>query len=1152
EIGPRGDTVYATRNKRSPSDPDIVIAHLVADSSQDGRETQAETDRRAFIGRGRDITNPAAFDPGAKLGGSDGYTMDPIFALRRTLRVPAGKEVSITFWTIAAPDREGLDRAVVHYRRAETFIHETTLAWTRSQVQIRHIDMTPQEAANFQKFANFLIYPDLRLRPKETVARQGLRPQSALWPMSISGDYPIFSLRIDGEAEIGSVREALRMQEYLRSRGVISDLVIINERSVSYAQDLNNAINALCENASRRGLASGPGQHIFSVRKDLMGEETWAALIAASRIALHTRNGKLGEQLARMERAQEEAAPKRQIVRPVSPPPGYSTGKIEIDGSDLDHWNGYGGFDRNSRAYVVRLQAGDSTPHPWINVVAGKDFGFHVSAEGCAYTWSANSRDYQLTPWSNDPVTNLPGEAFYVRDMQSGAVVTPFTALANDPLAVFEACHSPGYSRFSTEGAGLALELTMTVSRQDPVRHSRLKITNTGTAPRNLRVFNYAELVLGNNRARSAPFVTLKHEAEADALTATNNYSLDYSGRTAFLCASEPLHSWTASRTEFIGRNGSMRWPDAVRSPASLSGDVNAHGDPCMAVACDLALAPGEMREIIFHFGDAPSPVADEVMSRCRRENFDALLTETELQWSEFLDTLQVETPDPAMNRMVNTWLPYQNLACRVRARAAFYQASGAFGFRDQLQDTAALLLHDPSLARAQILNAASRQFAEGDVQHWWLPATGAGVRTIISDDVVWLAHCTAHYVRVTGDRTVLDEKVPFLSGPALEPGKHDSFFKPEESLETGSVYEHCVRALELAIKRTGPHGIPLILGGDWNDGMNRVGEEGRGESIWLGWFLAQTLESFAKIAESRGDKANARKWLQHRGSVMAAIEKHAWDGDHYLRGYYDDGSPLGADAAAECRIDSIAQSWSVLSGAAEKSRAETAMNSVLTRLRDKEAGILRLFTPPFEKTEKDPGYIKGYPPGVRENGGQYTHAATWAVYALARLGRGDDAYSCFDLLNPVGHATTREEAERYRVEPYVVAADVYGAGDKTGRGGWTWYTGSAGWLWRSAVEAILGIRREGELLFVEPVLPSHWDGFTARLRQDGRLYEIAVRRGSGGETAVTVNGEGPLKHGGFPLAAEGSTEPKATGRQAAGAGAATAGKAALDKPDRG
>ncbi|MBB1251565.1 hypothetical protein H2O14_25500 [Rhizobium sp. G21] len=492
--------------------------------------------------------------------------------------------------------------------------------------------------------------------------------------------------------------------------------------------------------------------------------------------------------------------------------------------------------------------------------------------------------------------------------------------------------------------------------------------------------------------------------------------------------------------------------------------------------------------DTLFVLGDVESEaVAAPLIAKLIKAGFIAEHEKTDRQWEGFLGALQVSTPDEVFDRMVNTWLPYQNLACRIRARSAFYQASGAFGFRDQLQDTLALMLQDPSLARAQILNAARRQFPEGDVQHWWLPRTGAGVRTLISDDVVWLAYATAHYVAVTGDDCVLDEELAFLDGPVLGE-RHESFFQPDISDERSSLYDHCARALDLAISRTGHHGLPLILGGDWNDGMNRVGIAGKGESVWLGWFLIKALDALSGIAEARGDQTHASAWRAHRSALKAAVEADGWDGDWYRRGYFDDGSPLGSVDSDECRIDSIAQSWGVLSGRADPVRAAQAMDSVFDELVDPEAGLIRLFSPPFEHSDKDPGYIKSYPPGVRENGGQYTHAAIWAAYALAEMGRSDDAYKVFSMLNPINHSLSREHADVYRVEPYVVAADVYGVGDKTGRGGWTWYTGSAGWLYRTAVEAILGIRREGDLLRITPSLPAAWPGFSARLVQEGRV----------------------------------------------------------------
>ena len=1114
EIGEGGDVIYARRNKRNHDEPDMQVAHLICGAG--GRSPiEVETDRRAFIGRGRDMTTAKAFEKGAKLEGHQGFTMDPIFALRRTVRVPAGKDVSVIFWTIAAPSRAELENQVVRYRHVQNFDHEARLAWTRSQVQIRHLDMTHTEALLFQRIASFLIYPDTRLRQVQTPGNVVTGTQAALWPLAISGDFPIFALRIDDEIDLAIVQKSFRMQEYLRSRGVIADLVIINERAASYAQNVQHAIDFMCENARRRGLSSGPAQHIFSVRKDLMTPEAYDALVSAARISLHTRNGAISEQIDRLERlAEEERATaakvgNKPVALPSKPVTVPSDSSVLPEAGNLLFWNGYGGFDPNGRDYVIRLGHGAVTPQPWINVISNGTFGFHIAAEGAAFTWSANSRDYQLTPWSNDPVVNRPGEAFYVSDLQSNRTLSPFAATSCDPSAVHEVRHGPGYSIFSVQNDGLAIEMTQIVAEKDPVKLMRLRISNNSGTVRKLRIYAYAEWVLGNNRARTAPYIRVWREEGTNALMAQNPFSIDSSARTAFLAASRPLQSFTAARGEFLGGMSDAFAPEAVEKGLTLSNSIETNGDPCAAIAVDLAIAGDEAVETLFLIGDVEkTELAGPLIARLNGVGFDAEFEKTRNQWEGFLGTLQVKTPDKAFDVMVNTWLPYQNLACRIRARSAFYQASGAFGFRDQLQDTLALMLQDPSLARGQILNAAGRQFPEGDVQHWWLPRTGAGVRTMISDDVVWLGYATAHYIGVTGDRAILDESIGFLKGPELGE-KHESFFQPEFSDQSETLYDHVVKALDLAIARTGEHGLPLILGGDWNDGMNRVGIEGKGESIWLGWFLIQALDQMIPIAESRRDNASATAWAAHRGKVRASIEANGWDGEWYRRGYFDDGSPLGSSQNDECRLDSIAQSWSVISGASDFARANQAMDNVMAKLVDADAGIVRLFTPPFQEgSEKDPGYIKSYPPGVRENGGQYTHAAIWVAYALARMGRGDDAYRVFSMLNPINHATSKEEADIYRVEPYVVAADIYGADDRTGRGGWTWYTGSAGWLYRTAVEAILGIRREGDTLVIKPALPHTWPGYEATLLQDGKEFRIGVTRGEDGGVSVLLNGQ--------------------------------------------
>ncbi len=1101
EIAPNNGAIFATRRKRDASDPDIAMVHFVTDPSGLTRDAEAETDRRAFIGRGRTIAEAAAFDHGAKLGGHAGFTLDPVAALRRQVRVPANKKISLTFWTAVGANRAELDEAIARLDHQESFARQAMLAWTRSQVQTRHLGLSLADAANVQKLARYLIYPDAFLRlPADSIA-SGLGKQSSLWPTSISGDFPIFLVRIGDVADLEIVAQALRFQEYMRFRGMMIDFVVVNEQASSYVQDLQRAVETLCENSRLRGKELGPRQHIFAVRRDLMDEATYKTLLAVARVALHTRNGTIFDQIERAEAAAlqtRDALQSPLSARELTPPAFHAAAEARADGNGLNQWNGFGGFDGDGRHYVTRLTGRRTTPQPWINVVSNASFGFHTSAEGAGFTWSRNSRDYQLTPWSNDPVTNRPGEGIYIYDHASGRAFSPTAAVARDPAITYETWHGQGFSTFRATRGSLSMDLTHVVDPVDPVKISRLRIQNTGPVPARLRIYAYAEWVLGGHRSRTAATIVPSRDAATGALLAQNPYSLDFGDRVAFLAADGGVHSVTSDRSEFLGRHGGSEYPQAVLAGAGLSGRIEAGDDPCAAIARDVEIPAGGDVTLLWLLGDADSPEeASALVQKHRGKDFDKRLADNEREWRAFLDTIQVETPDKTLDAMVNHWLPYQSLACRIRARSAFYQASGAFGFRDQLQDTLALLAHDPALARDQILNAARRQFPEGDVQHWWLPRSGAGVRTMISDDVVWLAHATARYLQVTGDRAILKEQLPFIDGQPLGEGEHDAFFQPEVSKKTASLYDHCAKALDLAIKRSSPAGLPLILGGDWNDGMNRVGEHGKGESVWLGWFLLKTLADFAAVAKGEGDAKRAQAWTKHADVLKRALENTAWDGEWYRRGSFDDGTPLGSRDSQECKIDSIAQSWSVLSGDGDPARSKTAMDQATALLVDDELKIVKLFTPPFSRTDKDPGYIKSYPPGVRENGGQYTHAATWFVIALAEMGRVDDAYRCFSMLNPVNHALDEAAAEHYRVEPYVVAADIYAGEDKGGRGGWTWYTGSAGWLYRSAVEGILGIERRGSQIQFKPKLPSHWDGYSAKLNMLGAKVDVRVLRDS-------------------------------------------------------
>jgi cyclic beta-1,2-glucan synthetase len=794
---------------------------------------------------------------------------------------------------------------------------------------------------------------------------------------------------------------------------------------------------------------------------------------------------------------------------------------------DLEFFNGLGGFAADGREYVTILGEGQWTPAPWINVIANPSFGFQVSESGSGYTWSLNSRENQLTQWSNDPVSDPPGETIYVRDEESGELWGPTVLPIREEAWPYIARHGQGYSRFEHASHGISLSLLQFVPREDPIKISRLTIENHSGRSRRLSVTAYVEWVLGVARSASAPFVVTEIDTETGILLARNVWNSEFGDCIAFADLGGHQTAWTGDRTEFLGRNGTLDHPASLIRQERLSGKVGAGLDPCGALQTIVELGAEGRVEIVLFLGEtATVEEARSLIARYRTTNLDAILRTVAEHWDDVLGAVQVTTPDRAMDMLLNRWLLYQTLACRVWARSAFYQAGGAYGFRDQLQDVMALTVTQRDVARAQILRAAARQFVEGDVQHWWHPPSGRGVRTRISDDLLWLPYVVIHYLEVMGDAGLLDEVVPFLDGPPLAAGQDEAYFEPRVSAQRGTLFEHCARALDRSLA-VGNHGLPLIGTGDWNDGLNRVGHEGKGESVWLGWFLHTILWEFARLADARGEHQRAEMWRLHVSALKAALEREAWDGAWYRRAYFDDGTPLGSATNVECRIDSIAQSWGVISGAAEPARGARAMAAVEQHLVRRNDGLVLLFTPPFDRGNLDPGYIKGYLPGIRENGGQYTHAAIWSVLAFAALGDGDKAGELFAILNPINHASTRAGVHRYKVEPYVVAADIYAEPPHVGRGGWTWYTGSAGWMYRAGLEWILGFRLRGTMLHLDPCIPRAWRSFTITFRYHSSRYEIVVENPHGiarGVSSVALDGT-PLAGGAhIPLADDSTT----------------------------
>ncbi len=1093
-------TLLATRRRRSPSDPEVWAAHLAVVEGEVVGDLQFETDRARFVGRGRGVPSPIAVTEGRALSGTVGTVLDPIFSLRRRVRLPPGGTVRIAFWTLVASSRiDVLDLADKHHDPT-AFERAVTLAWTQSQVQLQHLGISSDEAHLFQRLANRVLYSDPTLRPSSDMLKQNALGPSVLWPHGISGDLPIVLVRIDETEELGIVRQLLRAHEYWRMKQLAVDLVILNERSPSYAQDLQSALESVARLHRPRAPTTGEAARgaVFIVRTDLATVEARVALQTVARAVLLSRRGSLAEQVKRLREPKPAARPRarRALVRSAPEP--------VLDLPDPEFFNGLGGFVAGGREYVTILGEGESTPAPWINVIANPAFGFQVSAEGAGYTWSANSRENQLTPWSNDPIVDRPGEVIYVRDVDSGDVWGPTAAPIREDGAPYLAWHGQGYSRFQHAGHGIMLELLQYVPLNDSIKISRLKIRNDSGRPRRLSVTAYVEWVLGTFRGVSAPFVVTEIDAGTEAMLARNPWRTAFGARVAFADLAGRQQNWTGDRTEFLGRNGTLDHPAALAAATPLSGWTGAGLDPCGALQTHIELETQGATEIVFLLGEAATKAeAQSLITRYRNADLDAVLEAVKQHWDELLGVVEVKTPDRALDILVNRWLLYQTLACRMWARSAFYQASGAYGFRDQLQDAMALAVARPAVTRAHLLEAASRQFAEGDVQHWWLPQSGQGVRTRISDDRVWLAYAVAAYVETTGDKRVLDEMVPFIEGPALRPGEHDSFFQPMIADQRATLFEHCARGVDQSLS-VGDHGLPLIGTGDWNDGMNRVGELGRGESVWLGWFLHATLTALAPLAEARAEPARAATWRRHADGLREALERDGWDGGWYRRGFFDDGTPLGSAANIECRIDSIAQSWGVISGAADPTRAASAMAAVEEHLVRRDDGMVLLFAPPFDRTSLDPGYIKGYPPGIRENGGQYTHAALWSAIAFALLGDGDKAAELFSMCNPINRSATQAAARRYKVEPYAVAADIYGMPPHVGRGGWTWYTASAAWMHRTALEWILGFRLRGDELLLDPCVPKTWPRFEIVFRFRSARYEIKVENPRGVSRGVS------------------------------------------------
>jgi len=1113
------EALLASRRPRSEKQARLWLMHTVATEGDKVGSLQYETDRARFIGRGRSLAEPQALDANHPLSNTVGAVLDPMMSLRQRVRIGPGQTVRVSFSIGYADNREAILRLAEKYKDPLSVNRAFELAWTHSKMELRHLNLTAAQANEGLSLGGHLLYLSPCRSEVGEYIKNNRKGQSSLWPYAISGDLPIVLVRVNNLENIELVRRLLTIHEYWRLKGLFADLVILNEDQSGYLQVFQDNLRDLVSMGHARDLLNQSGG-VFLLQKGHVLPEDVNLLCAVARINFNGEGGSCSIQIRKkrkylkgnvkqrevisLEKVQDKQLPTDEVqsgrreARSLKNVQSESRNEPRAEALDrtmgqLQFENGYGGFSEDGKEYIIHLQEGMNTPLPWINVIANAKFGFQVSEVGAGYTWSLNSREYKLTPWSNDPILDPAGEALYLRDEQSGEAWS-VTASPIREKGSYTIRHGQGYSIFEHYSHGVKQALRFFVPLEQSVKVIELELTNATKEEHSLSAVYYVEWVMGVARQLTAPYLVTAYDRERRIFYTRNTFQEEFVGRIGYLTAlGAPVSSYTGDRAEFIGRNRTLKNPSGLKLN-QFSETVGAGLDPCCALQLKFSLAPGESKTLTFLLGETESlQKAEEIVTLFGQPaTIINAFEEIKRYWDELLGNVQVHTPDPAMNLLLNRWLLYQTVVCRVWARSAFYQSGGAYGFRDQLQDVMALVYTTPEVTRQQIILHCGHQFIEGDVQHWWHAETGKGIRTKFSDDLLWLPFVTAHYIERTGDVAILEETKAFLEDEHLKEDEDERYSIPRISEEQGTVYEHCLRAIERGL-RFGEHGLPLIGSGDWNDGFSRIGIKGKGESVWLGWFLYRVLTRFSSLCDGRQDLERGERYRRIAEELQQNMELHGWDGGWYRRAYFDDGTPLGSSQNVECQIDALAQSWAVLSGAAKPTRAKDAMLALEHYLWRKEDGVLLLLTPPFDKFLPDPGYIKGYVPGVRENGGQYTHGATWAILAYTSLGEGDKALELFQMLCPIHHARTEHEVNRYKVEPYVVAADVYASHPHIGRGGWTWYTGASGWMYQAGLEGILGLKRQGDQLLLNPCIPSRWPGYRLTYQYQTTSYEILV-----------------------------------------------------------
>lgn len=1102
--------LLASRRPRMEGQPTLWSFHRVSVEGEVIGDVSYETDRSKFIGRNRSIENPVALDVSHPLTNSIGAVIDPVFSLRVKVRVMPKSSVRICFSVGMTECKENILKISEKYKDCRGITRAFELSYTRSIIEASFLELSPGEYIKYLEVVpHLLLFSNIRKKQKEYIINNQ-KGQSGLWAYGISGDIPIIAVAINSIDATENLAWLLKAHEFYRHRGVFVDIVVlIEDKDSGYIQPVYQEVKRLIDEGSARDLLGKRGG-VFILNKNVLPQEDITLILNVAAFVIHG-DEESGSVLKQLQLDTTQTLHKMPTNKKC--PEGRSKPKkiVKLENSeDLLFFNGIGGFTKDGLEYVITLPKDQSTPLPWVNIISNNSFGFQVSESGAGSTWAENGRENKLTPWSNDPVTDPLGEVIYIRELTDNR----FWSVTPKPCGDASICnirHGLGYTVFSQETNGLEQQLTVFVSTRDKIKLSYLKIKNNEDKIRELDITYYVRPVMGVNDRDTNRYIVTELSQDIPCIIAKNTYNMDFKDRLLFITTSQNEFEFTCDREEFIGLDGSLANPKAM-CKKNLSGKVGAGYDPCIAISFKVEIKPREETSIVLGLGQAMSK--EEVMRL--REDYVSVdkaileLNNVKEMWHGLTTHISVTTPDKSMDIMLNSWLLYQVISCRLWARAAFYQSGGAFGFRDQLQDVMAVCHVEPEVTRRQILLHASRQFIEGDVQHWWHEPDGKGIRTRYSDDLLWLPYVTCDYIDITGDYKILDEEIGFLESPVLRQGEDERYEVPTLAKEKATLFEHCIRTIELGL-RVGENGIPLMGSGDWNDGMNTVGNKGKGESVWLGWFVYAVVQRFKALCEYKGENELAQRYNEASINIVNSIEDNAWDGNWYRRAYFDDGTPLGSKQNSECTIDSISQSWAAITGAGKKERVLEALHSVEQHLVNNDDGIIKLLTPAFDKSDLHPGYIKSYLPGVRENGGQYTHAATWTIMAFAKMCMGDRAWELFNMVNPINHANTWLECQKYKVEPYVISADVYAVPPHNGRGGWSWYTGAAGWFYRVGIEHILGLKMKKGKLYIDPCIPTDWKTYQMKINIGKAQYKVVVKNDSSinrGIKKLVLNGK--------------------------------------------